>query len=124
FDRMLTRTLVQRGRGWSESLPSFPTRPAGHENLWSARSRRKGKHLRKELRNLLADWDRLASIVLPMLVAWRGIRARAAELGRQLVPDARQSRACRIHHRKPPLPRLLRSLTTSGNPDLSARGSA
>jgi hypothetical protein len=31
-----------------------------------------------------------------MLEAWRGIRVRAAELGRQLVRDARQSRACRI----------------------------
>ncbi len=31
-----------------------------------------------------------------MLEAWRGIRLRAAELGRQLVRDARQSRACRI----------------------------
>lgn len=31
-----------------------------------------------------------------MLEAWRGIRARAAELGRQLVADARQSQACRI----------------------------
>ena len=28
--------------------------------------------------------------------AWRGIRIRAAELGRQLVRDARQSQACRI----------------------------
>jgi transposase len=31
-----------------------------------------------------------------MLEAWRGIRIRAAELGRQLVRDARQSQACRI----------------------------
>jgi transposase len=31
-----------------------------------------------------------------MLEAWRGIRVRAAELGRQLVRDARQSQACRI----------------------------
>src|SRR5262249_2518241 len=50
----------------------------------------------KNVRSLLADQDRLASIVLPMLEAWRGIRVRAAALGRQLVRDARQSRACRI----------------------------
>ena len=30
------------------------------------------------------------------LEAWRGIRIRAAELGRQLVRDARQNQACRI----------------------------
>lgn len=34
--------------------------------------------------------------VLPMLEVWRGMRMRAAELGRQLVADARQSQACRI----------------------------
>ena len=56
----------------------------------------KGSTFEKNVRSLLADQDRLASIVLPMLEAWRGIRVRAAELGRQLVRDARQSRACRI----------------------------
>jgi transposase len=59
----------------------------------------KGSTFEKNVRSLLADQDRLASIVLPMLEAWPGIRVRAAELGRQLVRDARQSRACRIWHR-------------------------
>src|SRR5262245_4825806 len=45
----------------------------------------KGSTFEKNVRSLLADQDRLASIVLPMLEAWRGIRVRAAELGRQLV---------------------------------------
>ena len=56
----------------------------------------KGNTFEKHVRSLLAQQDALASIVLPMLEAWRGIRGRAAELGRQLVRDARQSRACRI----------------------------
>lgn len=56
----------------------------------------KGSTFEKNVRSLLADQDGLESIVLPMLEAWRGIRIRAAELGRQLVRDARQSRACRI----------------------------
>jgi transposase len=56
----------------------------------------KGSIFEKNVRNLLADQDGLASIVLAMLEAWRGIRVRAAELGRQLVRDARQSQACRI----------------------------
>ncbi|GAB1584234.1 hypothetical protein PPNSA23_41770 [Phyllobacterium phragmitis] len=34
--------------------------------------------------------------MLPMLDAWLGLRIRAAELGRQLLADARQSQACRI----------------------------
>ncbi|MBB4383125.1 transposase [Bradyrhizobium sp. SBR1B] len=56
----------------------------------------KGSTFEKNVRSLLVDQDGLASIVLPMLEAWRGIRIRAAELGRQLVRDARQSQACRI----------------------------
>ena len=34
--------------------------------------------------------------MLPMSEAWRSIRIRATQLGRQLVADARQSQACRI----------------------------
>src|SRR3954452_3387238 len=56
----------------------------------------KGSTFEKNVRCLLANQDGLASIVLPMLEAWRGIRIRAAELGRQLVRDARQNQACRI----------------------------
>jgi transposase len=50
----------------------------------------------KNARGLLVDQDGLAAIVLPMLEAWRGLRIRAAELGRQLVAGARQTQACRI----------------------------
>ena len=46
-------------------------------------------------RSLLIRTSSLA-IVLPMLEAWRSIRIRAAELGRQLAAVARQSDACRI----------------------------
>ena len=57
----------------------------------------KGTALQKNVRRLLLiDHNELATIVLPMLEAWRGIRIRAAELGRQLVAGARQSQACRI----------------------------
>jgi len=39
----------------------------------------KGRTFEKNVRNLLADQSDLASILLPMLDAWRGIRTRAAE---------------------------------------------
>lgn len=55
----------------------------------------KGTTFEKNVRSLLIDQNELAPIVLPMLEAWRSIRIRAAELGRQLVADARQSQACR-----------------------------
>jgi transposase len=38
----------------------------------------------------------LASILLTLLDVWRSMRLRAAELSRQLVADARQSRACQL----------------------------
>lgn len=56
----------------------------------------KGSTFESNVRNLLVDRDRLAPIVLPMLEAWRSMRVRAAELGRQLVAGARQSPACQI----------------------------
>src|SRR4051812_40316290 len=34
--------------------------------------------------------------LLPLLEAWRAVRLRAAELGRQLVASARRSEACQI----------------------------
>jgi transposase len=36
----------------------------------------------------------LASILLPVLEAWRSMRLRATELGRKLVADARKNEAC------------------------------
>lgn len=55
-----------------------------------------GSTFDKNVRNLLVDQDTLSSIVLPMLEAWRDIRIRAAELGRQLVAAARKNAACQI----------------------------
>lgn len=48
--------------------------PAGEGNVFE-----------KNVRNLLSGHDGLAHMVLPLLDAWKGLRARAAELGRQLV---------------------------------------
>ncbi|KLK93364.1 transposase [Microvirga vignae] len=56
----------------------------------------KGSTFEKNVRSLLVDQDGLAAIVLPMLEAWRNLRLRAAELGRQLVAGAHQNQACRI----------------------------
>ncbi len=115
FDSMLTRSLV------------------------AARTRlvRITTELSNQIRGVMKRFALLVpagkgSTFLPVLEAWRGIRVRAAELGRQLVRDARQSPACRFVMSipgmgaitQPPLPQPLRSLTTSGSPDPSARGSA
>lgn len=50
----------------------------------------------KNVQSLLADQQGLASIILPLLQAWRSLRMRAADLARQLIVDARQSQTCQI----------------------------
>ncbi len=56
----------------------------------------KGGRFEEHVRRLLEDRAELAGIILPVLEAWRGMRIRAAELGRQLLADARQSQACQL----------------------------
>jgi transposase len=97
FDSMLARTLVaartklvgiatelsNQIRGLMKTFGLIV--PAG-----------KGRTFEKNVRNLLADQSDLASILLPMLDAWRSIRTRAAELTKMLLANARQSHACRL----------------------------
>ena len=56
----------------------------------------KGGKFEANVRSLLADHDGLERIILPVLEAWRSVRIRAAELGGQLLTDARHSRACQL----------------------------
>lgn len=91
FDSMLARTrLVRIATEHSNQIRGVMKTfglivPAG-----------KGGSFEKNVRALLVDQNALASIVLPMLDAWRSVRTRAADLGRQLVSAARQSHSCRI----------------------------
>ena len=97
FDSMLTRTLVAARTRLVRITTELSNQIRGVMKTFGLLvPAGKGITFEKHVRSLLADQDALASIVLPMLEAWRGIRVRAAELGRQLVRDARQSRACRI----------------------------
>ena len=97
FDSMLTRTLVaartrlvriktelsNQIRGMMKTFGLIV--PAG-----------KGSKFEEHVHSLLADHADLASILLPLLDVWRSMRLRAAELGRQLVADARRSEACQL----------------------------
>ncbi|WFU51287.1 IS110 family transposase [Sinorhizobium terangae] len=56
----------------------------------------KGGTFEDNVQRLLACQEELARIILPVLEAWRSMRARAAELGRQLIASARQSEACQL----------------------------
>ena len=50
----------------------------------------KGGTFEAHVRRLLAGEDALATIILPVLEAWRTMRSRAAELSRQLIARARE----------------------------------
>ncbi|WEX90100.1 IS110 family transposase [Sinorhizobium garamanticum] len=97
FDSMLTRTLVATRTRLVRITTELSNQIRGIMKTFGlVVPAGKGSTFEKNVRRLLVDQDGLASIVLPMLEAWRGIRIRAAELGRQLVREARQSQACRI----------------------------
>jgi transposase len=96
YDSMLTRTLVAARTRLVRITTELSNQIRGTMKTFGlVVPAGKGTTFEKNVRHLLVDQDQIASIVLPMLAAWRDIRIRAAELGRQLVADARQSQACR-----------------------------
>ena len=97
FDSMLTRTLVAARTRLVRITTELSNQIRGFMKTFGLLvPAGKGSTFEKNVRSLLVDQDGLATIVLPMLEAWRSMRTRAAELGRQLVAAARQSQACQI----------------------------
>lgn len=94
FDSMLTRTLVAARTRLVRITTELSNQIRGLMKTFGLLvPAGKGSTFEKNVRSLLVDQDRLAPIVLPMLDAWRSMRIRAAERGRQLVAAARQSQA-------------------------------
>lgn len=56
----------------------------------------KGGAFEKNVRALLAGETAIAAVILPLLEAWRAVRARTAELDRRLIASVRQSVVCRL----------------------------
>lgn len=84
FDSMLTRTLVAARTRLVRFTIELSNQIRGIMKTFGlVVPAGKGTTFEKNVRLLLVDHDQLASIVLPMLEAWRGMRIRAAELGRQ-----------------------------------------
>ncbi|TIL64223.1 IS110 family transposase [Mesorhizobium sp.] len=97
FDSMLTRTLVAARTRLVRITTELSNQIRGLMKTFGLLvPAGKGSTFERNVRNLLVDQDGLTPIVLPMLDAWRSMRVRAAELGRQLVAGARQNRACQI----------------------------
>ena len=97
FESMLTRTLVAARTRLVRITTELSNQIRGIMKTFGLLvPAGKGSTFEKNVRVLLVDQEGLAPIVLPMLEAWRSMRMRAAEMGRQLVAAARQSQACQI----------------------------
>ncbi|AKI03374.1 transposase (plasmid) [Hoeflea sp. IMCC20628] len=97
FDSMLARTLVAARARLVKMTTELSNQIWGIMKTFGlVVPAGKGSTFENNVRSLLTNHNDLAGIVLPMLDAWTGLRTRAAELGRQLLADARQSRACRL----------------------------
>src|ERR1700712_3999482 len=97
FDSMLTRTLVAARTRLVRIMTELSNQIRGLMKTFGlVVPAGKGSRFEGHVRELLAAQKSLAGLVLPVLEAWRSLRLRAAELGRQLIAEARQSEACRL----------------------------
>lgn len=97
FDSMLTRTLVgARNQLLSISIQLSNQIRGLMKTFGLIVPKGRGRVFDGKVRELLAGNDDLAAIILPLLEAWRDIRKRAADLGRQLLAAARESQATRL----------------------------
>ena len=97
FDSMLGRTLVAARNRLVQITTELSNQIRGLMKTFGlVVPAGKGSRFEANVRALLADQEGLAPILLPLLEAWRSVRLRAAELGRQLVTSARRSEACQI----------------------------
>jgi transposase len=97
FDSMLTRTLVSARTRLVRITTELSNQIRGLMKTFGlVVPAGKGGKFEGHVRELLVDQRNLATIVLPILEAWRSMRLRAAELGRQLIADARKSETCQL----------------------------
>jgi transposase len=97
FDSMLTRTLVAARTRLVRVTVDLSNQIRGLMKTFGlVVPVGQGSTFDKNVRSLLVDQDDLANIILPLLNAWRGVRERAAELGRKLIADTRKSEECQI----------------------------
>jgi transposase len=97
FDAMLTRTLVGvRNQIVGISIQLSNQIRGVMKTFGLIVPKGKGRVFDGNVRELLDGNDDLARIILPLLEAWRDIRQHAANLDRQLLATARQSKAAQL----------------------------
>ncbi len=97
FDSMLTRTLVAARNQMLKGTTQLSNQIRGLMKTFGlVVPKGAGRVFEGHVRSLLASNAGLEQIILPVLEAWRGLRARAAELSKQLVASARASEQCQL----------------------------
>jgi transposase len=97
FESMLTRTLVAARNQLLKMTIQLSNQVRGLMKTFGlVVPKGAGRVFEGHVRSLLSDNAGLEKIILPMLEAWRGMRAHTAELSKQLVASARVSEQCRL----------------------------
>jgi transposase len=97
YDSMLTRTLVAARTRLVQIAVGLSNQIRGLMKTFGlVVPSSKGGQFEAHVRRLLADHEGLKAVILPVLEAWRSVRIRAADLGRQLLAGARRSRSCQL----------------------------
>lgn len=97
FDSMLTRTLVAARTKLVRIKTEISNQIRGLMKTFGlVVPAGKGSTFDTNVSAKLGERSDLASIILPLLEAWRSVRMRAAELTRRLIGDARQNEACQL----------------------------
>lgn len=97
YDSMLTRTLVAARTRLVRITTELSNQIRGLMKTFGlVVPPARGSRFEEHVKRLLGGQEALARILLPLLDAWLNMRRRAAELGRQLLANARQSEACHL----------------------------
>ena len=94
-EAMLERSLLGARTQLLNMVTDLSNQIRGLMKTFPGRAQRSRHGFRANVRRLLEDEAAVAAIVLPLLDAWRAVRARAADLDRQLLSRVRENAACR-----------------------------
>lgn len=97
FDSMLIRTLVAARTQMLKATTQMSNQIRGLMKTFGlVVPKGVGRVFEGHVRSLLASNAGLEQILLPVIEAWRSMRARTAELSKQLVASARASEKCQL----------------------------
>jgi len=97
YDSMLTRTLVAARTKLVRICTELSNQIRGLMKTFGLIvPPGRGRTFEQNVRELLDGNKALSPIIVTILEAWRGVRKKAAKLGRQLIATARQSAPCRL----------------------------